>query len=110
MPPRVQWSPKLTDFLTLILTGERRAMTDSLLSYVGVEDRWPFANRSMKTACRLSWPRRMPPHCPAPARCCRNLQEKTGTWVQGQMQVRGRDGESGLSKLTEAKAPLRIGR
>nr|WP_314687447.1 cellulose synthase subunit BcsC-related outer membrane protein [uncultured Pantoea sp.] len=34
------------------------------------------------------------------------LQEKTGTWVQGQMQVRGRDGESGLSKLTEAKAPL----
>lgn len=35
-----------------------------------------------------------------------NLQEKTGTWVQGQMQVRGRDGESGLSKLTEAKAPL----
>lgn len=35
-----------------------------------------------------------------------NLQEKTGTWVQGQMQIRGRDGESGLSKLTEAKAPL----
>ncbi|KJV47810.1 BscS [Pantoea sp. BL1] len=35
----VQWSPKLTDFLTLILTGERRAMTDSLLSYVGVEDK-----------------------------------------------------------------------
>lgn len=35
-----------------------------------------------------------------------DLQEKTGTWVQGQMQVRGRDGESGLSKLTEAKAPL----
>ena len=34
------------------------------------------------------------------------LQETTGTWVQGQMQVRGRDGESGLSKLTEAKAPL----
>ncbi|MEG3109301.1 cellulose synthase subunit BcsC-related outer membrane protein [Pantoea sp. T14] len=35
----VQWSPKLTDFLTLILTGERRAMTDSLLSYVGLEDK-----------------------------------------------------------------------
>lgn len=35
----VQWSPKLTDFLTLILTGERRAMTDSLLSYVGAEDK-----------------------------------------------------------------------
>lgn len=35
-----------------------------------------------------------------------DLQEKTGTWVQGQMQIRGRDGESGLSKLTEAKAPL----
>lgn len=35
-----------------------------------------------------------------------DLQEKTGTWAQGQMQVRGRDGESGLSKLTEAKAPL----
>ena len=35
----VQWSPKLTDFLTLILTGERRAMTDSLLSYVGVTDK-----------------------------------------------------------------------
>lgn len=35
----VQWSPKLTDFLTLILTGERRAMTDSLLSYVGVQDK-----------------------------------------------------------------------
>lgn len=35
----VQWSPKLTDFLTLILTGERRAMTDSLLAYVGVQDK-----------------------------------------------------------------------
>ncbi|WP_337023588.1 MULTISPECIES: cellulose biosynthesis protein BcsC [unclassified Pantoea] len=35
----VQWSPKLTDFLTLVLTGERRAMTDSLLSYVGVTDK-----------------------------------------------------------------------
>ncbi|WP_446717694.1 cellulose synthase subunit BcsC-related outer membrane protein [Erwinia sp. OLCASP19] len=35
----IQWSPKLTDYLTLILTGERRAMTDSLLSYVGVQDK-----------------------------------------------------------------------
>ncbi|WP_158780686.1 cellulose biosynthesis protein BcsC [Pantoea sp. BAV 3049] len=35
----IQWSPKLTDYLTLILTGERRAVTDSLLSYVGVEDK-----------------------------------------------------------------------
>ena len=35
----IQWSPKLTDFLTLILTGERRAVTDSLLSYVGTEDK-----------------------------------------------------------------------
>ncbi len=34
------------------------------------------------------------------------LQEKTGTWAQGTVQVRGRDGESGLSQLTEAKAPL----
>lgn len=35
----VQWSPKLTDYLTLILTGERRAVTDSLLSWVGTEDK-----------------------------------------------------------------------
>ncbi|EXU76591.1 cellulose biosynthesis protein BcsC [Erwinia mallotivora] len=35
----IQWSPKLTDYLTLILTGERRAVTDSLLSYVGMEDK-----------------------------------------------------------------------
>ncbi|MER0126168.1 cellulose biosynthesis protein BcsC [Franconibacter daqui] len=34
----VKWSPKLTDYLTLILTGERRALTDSLLSYVGLKD------------------------------------------------------------------------
>nr|WP_318383491.1 cellulose synthase subunit BcsC-related outer membrane protein [uncultured Enterobacter sp.] len=34
----VQWSPKLTDYLTLALTGERRAITDSLLSYVGLKD------------------------------------------------------------------------
>ena len=35
----IQWSPKLTDFLTLVLTGERRSMTDSLLSYVGATDK-----------------------------------------------------------------------
>ena len=35
----VKWAPKITDYLTLILTGERRAVTDSLLSYVGVQDR-----------------------------------------------------------------------
>ncbi|MDU7372809.1 MAG: cellulose synthase subunit BcsC-related outer membrane protein, partial [Klebsiella michiganensis] len=34
------------------------------------------------------------------------LQEKTGTWLQGGMEVRGRDGESGTSKLTEIKTPL----
>ncbi|WP_038914867.1 cellulose biosynthesis protein BcsC [Dickeya zeae] len=34
----VQWSPKLTNFLTLVVTGERRAVTDSLLSYVGAKD------------------------------------------------------------------------
>lgn len=34
----VQWSPKLSDFLTLVLTGERRAVTDSLLSYVGQKE------------------------------------------------------------------------
>lgn len=36
----VKWSPKLTDYLTLILTGERRAVTDSLLSYVGIKDKF----------------------------------------------------------------------
>ena len=36
----VKWSPKLTNYLTLILTGERRAVTDSLLSYVGLKDRY----------------------------------------------------------------------
>ncbi|OON34691.1 hypothetical protein BTJ39_23510 [Izhakiella australiensis] len=35
----VQWSPKLSDYLTLILSGERRAVTDSLLSYVGMRDK-----------------------------------------------------------------------
>ncbi|WP_297196943.1 cellulose biosynthesis protein BcsC [uncultured Pluralibacter sp.] len=34
----VKWSPKLTNYLTLILTGERRSLTDSLLSYVGIKD------------------------------------------------------------------------
>ena len=34
------------------------------------------------------------------------LQDKTATWVQGDLSVRGRDGESGLSQLTEAKAPM----
>lgn len=36
----VKWSPKLTNYLTLILTGERRAVTDSLLSYVGLQDKF----------------------------------------------------------------------
>ena len=35
-----------------------------------------------------------------------DLQQKTGMWVQGGVEIRGRDGESGTSKLTEAKAPL----
>lgn len=34
------------------------------------------------------------------------LDNQAGTWLQGGVEVRGRDGESGLSKLTEAKAPL----
>ncbi|MGY5954877.1 cellulose synthase subunit BcsC-related outer membrane protein [Kosakonia sp. BK9b] len=36
----VKWSPRLTNYLTLILTGERRAVTDSLLSYVGLYDKY----------------------------------------------------------------------
>ncbi|MBL5932352.1 cellulose biosynthesis protein BcsC [Lelliottia amnigena] len=36
----VKWSPKLTDYLSVILTGERRAVTDSLLSYVGMKDKY----------------------------------------------------------------------
>ena len=36
----VQWSPQLTDYLKLVLVGERRAVVDSLLSYVGVEDKY----------------------------------------------------------------------
>jgi hypothetical protein len=34
----VKWSPKLTNYLSLIFTGERRSLTDSLLSYVGLKD------------------------------------------------------------------------
>ncbi len=33
----VKWSPKLTNYLSLILTGERRSLTDSLLSLRGSE-------------------------------------------------------------------------
>lgn len=36
----VKWSPKLSNYLTLILTGERRAVTDSLLSYIGLKDKY----------------------------------------------------------------------
>ncbi|WP_413556163.1 cellulose synthase subunit BcsC-related outer membrane protein [Brenneria sp. L3-3Z] len=36
----VQWSPKLSDYTTLTLNAERRPVTDSLLSYVGVRDRF----------------------------------------------------------------------
>lgn len=36
----VKWSPKLTNYLSLIFTGERRAVTDSLLSYVGMKDKY----------------------------------------------------------------------
>lgn len=34
----VKWSPKLTEHSTLDMTLERRAVKDSLLSYVGTED------------------------------------------------------------------------
>ncbi|WJM87232.1 cellulose synthase subunit BcsC-related outer membrane protein [Dickeya chrysanthemi] len=40
----VQWSPRLTNFLTLMVTGERRAVTDSLLSYVGRKDAFSGQN------------------------------------------------------------------
>ncbi|MCV5655752.1 hypothetical protein OFN54_30905, partial [Escherichia coli] len=33
-------------------------------------------------------------------------REKTGRWLQGGMDVRGRDGESGTSTLTELRTPL----
>ncbi|CNK99838.1 cellulose biosynthesis protein BcsC [Yersinia frederiksenii] len=35
-----------------------------------------------------------------------SLQDKTASWAQGNISIRSRDGESGLSELTEAKAPL----
>lgn len=35
----VKWSSELSGYLSLILTGERRAVTDSMLSYVGLEDK-----------------------------------------------------------------------
>lgn len=35
-----------------------------------------------------------------------SLQDKTASWAQGNISIRSRDGESGLSQLTEAKAPL----
>ncbi|WP_086981118.1 cellulose biosynthesis protein BcsC [Vibrio aphrogenes] len=35
-----------------------------------------------------------------------DLNDDTATWIQGGLSVRGRDGEDGLSNLTEAKAPL----
>lgn len=34
------------------------------------------------------------------------INEKTSSWVQGGLVIRGRDGESGLSKLSETRAPL----
>ncbi|MFB9136083.1 cellulose synthase subunit BcsC-related outer membrane protein [Vibrio olivae] len=34
------------------------------------------------------------------------ITERTSSWVQGGIEVRGRDGENGLSRLTEARAPL----
>ncbi|MFK3704344.1 Tfp pilus assembly protein PilF [Raoultella sp. BIGb0138] len=40
----VQWSPKLTNYLSLIFTGERRSLTDSLLSYVGLKDAYSGKN------------------------------------------------------------------
>ncbi|MEA9389915.1 cellulose synthase subunit BcsC-related outer membrane protein [Acerihabitans sp. TG2] len=35
----IQWSPSLTHYSKLIFTAERRAVTDSLLSYVGTTDK-----------------------------------------------------------------------
>lgn len=35
----VEWTPKLTQYSSLNLKAERRAVTDSLLSYVGVKDK-----------------------------------------------------------------------
>ncbi|MCG8707078.1 BCSC C-terminal domain-containing protein [Brenneria sp. 4F2] len=36
------------------------------------------------------------------------VQGREASWAQGNVSVRGRDGENGLSKLTEAKAPLSL--
>ncbi|WP_407654857.1 cellulose biosynthesis protein BcsC [Brenneria populi] len=36
------------------------------------------------------------------------VQGREASWAQGNVSVRGRDGENGLSKLTEAKAPLTL--
>ncbi|WP_025246934.1 cellulose biosynthesis protein BcsC [Candidatus Sodalis pierantonius] len=36
------------------------------------------------------------------------VREKTATWAEGEVAVRSRDGENGLSNLTEVKAPLTI--
>ncbi|TCV95579.1 cellulose synthase subunit BcsC-related outer membrane protein [Biostraticola tofi] len=36
------------------------------------------------------------------------VQERTATWTQGAVAIRSRDGESGLSNLTEIKAPLEL--
>ena len=35
-----------------------------------------------------------------------SLQDKTASWAQSDISIRSRDGESGLSQLTETKAPL----
>lgn len=41
----MKWSPKLTNYLSLILTGERRSLIDSLLSYVGLKDAYSGKTR-----------------------------------------------------------------
>ena len=34
------------------------------------------------------------------------ITDRTSSWVQGGIEIRSRDGESGLSRLTEARAPM----
>lgn len=34
----LEWSPRLSQYLSMLLTAERRVLTDSLLSYVGMKD------------------------------------------------------------------------
>ena len=34
------------------------------------------------------------------------ISDRTSSWVQGGIEIRGRDGENGLSRLTEARAPM----